>query len=376
MATVRGEPLPSGSEWTVTLRRRRWTSPRPAVTDDGGRPALGSLGRFELLEELGRGGMGVVYEAYDRESRAVVALKTLVSMDAEDVFRLKHEFRMLANLEHENFVRLEELSSVGGHLFFTMERVRGDSFLRYVRPQAEGAAGGFDEARLRSALAQLVEALGALHAAGRIHRDVKPSNVLVTTQGRLVLLDFGLTSAFGRAAERLGRSRFTAPGQAGESGYGSSSDGIWGTPAYMAPEQLDGVALSPATDWYAVGVMLYTALTGELPFQGDLLDMIHAKQTVSSPVPSARTSPRTCARSASRCSGRSRRPGRASASSAPAWASPAPPSRPRRCSSAGSRSSSACAGRSRARAPRPRPWSSAASRGSGSRRWWSASSRG
>ena len=273
--------MPGGPEWTVTLRRRRGTS-APRASADGARPAFGSLGRFELLEELGRGGMGVVYEAYDRESHAVVALKTLVSMDAEDVFRLKHEFRMLANLEHENFVRLEELSSVGGHLFFTMERVHGDPFLGYVRPKADGAADGFDEARVRTALAQLVEALGALHAAGRIHRDVKPSNVLVTTEGRLVLLDFGLTSAFGRGAERIGaRSRLAAT----EQGFGSSSDGIWGTPAYMAPEQLDGAALSPATDWYAVGVMLYAALTGELPFQGDLLDMVHAKQTPSSPEP-------------------------------------------------------------------------------------------
>jgi predicted ATPase len=253
----------SGRDWSVTLYSRRAAPPLlDLAPGDGERPALGTLGRFELRSELGRGGTGVVYEAYDRESRAVVALKTLVSTDPESVFRLKHEFRALANLEHENFVRLEELSSVGGHVFFTMERVHGSDFLEYVRPPARGGAGGFDEARLRTALAQLVDGLGALHAAGRIHRDIKPSNILVTTEGRVVLLDFGLTSSFG-----------------------TSDDRICGTPVYMAPEQLDGAGLSPATDWYAVGVMLYAALTGELPFEGDILEIAHAKQTHDGPAP-------------------------------------------------------------------------------------------
>jgi predicted ATPase len=253
----------SDRDWTVTVRKRRGTSALAGVaTEDGGGPALGSLGRFELREEIGRGGAGIVYEAYDRESRAVVALKTLASMDAEEVFRLKHEFRALANLEHENFVRFEELCSVGGHLFFTMERVRGGDFIQHVRPD-----GRLDEPRLRKALPQLVEGLAALHAAGRVHCDIKPSNVLVAKEGRVVLLDFGLTSKFGRGPDS-------------EKGLGRFS----GTPAYMAPEQLDGDALSPATDWYAVGVMLYGALTGELPFRGDLLRIMHAKRTGTFPV--------------------------------------------------------------------------------------------
>jgi tetratricopeptide (TPR) repeat protein len=272
----------SGPEWTVTLRSRPSTSTHPPAKD-GDRPAVGSLGRFDLLEELGRGGTGVVYEAYDRESHAVVALKTLVSRDAEDVFRLKQEFRTLANLEHENFVRFEELSSADGHLFFTMERVRGADFLRYAREPAHGRAEGFDEARLRGALGQLVDALGALHAAGRIHRDIKPSNVLVTTEGRLVLLDFGLTSGFGRSLPA------PEPSSDDESDVGGAP--ILGTPAYMAPEQLDGAALSPATDWYAVGVMLYAAMTGQLPFPVDPLDMVHAKLSAAALAPIGDSAP-------------------------------------------------------------------------------------
>jgi hypothetical protein len=252
----------SDPDWTVTVRRGPGTPELADVAVDGpGRPDLGSLGRFVLREEIGRGGAGVVYEAYDRESRAVVALKTLASMDAEEAFRLKHEFRALANLEHENFVRFEELCSVGGQVFFTMERVRGGDFLQYVRPE-----GRLDEPRLRKALAQLVEGLGALHASGRVHCDVKPSNVLVTTEGRVVLLDFGLTSRFGR-----------------RHGSGKGIGSVSGTPAFMAPEQMDGDALAPATDWYAAGVMLYAALTGDVPFRGDFLTIADAKRTGTFP---------------------------------------------------------------------------------------------
>jgi hypothetical protein len=229
------------------------------------------MGRFELRKELGRGGSGVVYEAYDRESQAMVALKTLTSLDGENLFRLKQEFRALSNLEHENFVRLGELASAAGHLFFTMERLQGSDFLQYVRANDSPATAGFDEPRLRKALAQLVDALGALHAAGKLHRDVKPPNVLVTTEGRLVLLDFGLTSSFGLEA---------APSRTEEEDFIASNQRICGTPAYMAPEQLDGTALSPATDWYAVGVMLYAALAGELPFHGNILQIAQAKRTL------------------------------------------------------------------------------------------------
>src|SRR6185312_9895552 len=109
------------------------------------------------------------------------------------------------------------------------------------------------ERRLREALAQLVEALAALHEAGRIHRDVKPSNVLVTAEGRVVLLDFGLATGFG------------------------SDHRIAGTPAYMAPEQIACEPLTPAADWYAVGVMIFAALTGRLPFDGEVPQILDAK---------------------------------------------------------------------------------------------------
>jgi hypothetical protein len=217
-------------------------------------------------------------------------------MDAENLFRLKHEFRALANFEHENFIRFGELSCEGGQWFFTMERIHGRDFLGHVR--GDGAAPGADEEappstpspsspppasssrlraaaraapssdveppspaerRLRLALAQLVDALAALHESGRIHRDVKPSNVLVTAEGRVVLLDFGLMTGFGL------------------------DDRVLGTPAYMAPEQIACEPLTPAADWYALGVMMYAALTGRLPFEGKVHQVMFAKVSADPP---------------------------------------------------------------------------------------------
>jgi len=120
------------------------------------------------------------------------------------------------------------------------------------------SAPPFSEARLRAALKQLVDGVLALHAAGILHRDLKPFNVLVARDGHVVILDFGLAAT----------TTDLAP---------SSQDGRFGTPAYMSPEQARGGALTMASDWYAIGVMLYEALTGQLPFSGAAADMLHAR---------------------------------------------------------------------------------------------------
>ena len=210
--------------------------------------SLAARGRFTLRRELGRGALGVVYEAFDADRNVTVALKTLraIAPDGllpDGLFRLKHEFRALEGIYHPNLVRLGELLEDDGHWLFTMELVDGVDFVRWVRPN-----GTCDRARLREALRQLVEALRVLHRAGYVHRDVKPSNVLVTPEGRVVLLDFGLVS---RVAED---DAFTGGLVAGTDGY-------------MAPEQAAGLPVTPAADWYAVGVLLHEALTGELPRQ-------------------------------------------------------------------------------------------------------------
>lgn len=211
------------------------TSFAPAVT-----APLGPSRRFEILRCIGAGGMGVVYEAVDRDRHIRVALKTMRSFSPEGLLRFKREFRALSDLRHPNLVTLGELFEERGQWFFTMELVEGVDFLSYVRCPM------FDDARLRGALRGIAQGLDCLHRAGLVHRDVKPSNLLITSAGRAVLLDFGLVFD-------------AASGEAAESGIG--------TRAYMAPEQAAGATITPAADWYSVGVLLHEALVGEKPGQ-------------------------------------------------------------------------------------------------------------
>lgn len=217
--------------------------------------------------------MGVVFRAHDRKRGMEVALKILREIDPESLYRLKNEFRALSDVRHENLVKLYELGSEGDEWFITMELVEGVDFMTYVTcddaeteavtlrehaeeitlrgvearralPRRSRQFGRAQETRLRSALRQLAAGVHAIHAAGKLHRDIKPSNAMVDADGRVVLLDFGLVSERASDAER---------------------DTVSGTPAYMAPEQLLGQPLGPASDWYSTGVMLYEALTGGIP---------------------------------------------------------------------------------------------------------------
>jgi hypothetical protein len=253
--------------------------------------------RFRVERQIGSGGMGVVYEAADTERQGErVALKTLRNLDAASLLRFKEEFRALADIHHENLVRFGDLVADGSVYFLTMELIRGVDFLSYVRPgiasasigegttdlaaetldaasSARGAIGEtsrpgkLDETRLRDALGQLARGLAALHAAGKVHRDVKPTNVLVETHDthRVVLVDFGLVTDTNATA--------------------NVDAGIAGTVAYMAPEQGAGGAVGPAADWYAAGVMLYEALTGQLPFFGSAYEVLTTKRTHTPPRP-------------------------------------------------------------------------------------------
>lgn len=194
--------------------------------------------------------MGEVYEAFDRDTTEIIALKSLVRADGDTVTRFKREFRALQSTSHPNLVSLRELVRDGDHWFLTMELVQGGHFLEHVKG---------DVNKLRSALRQLVQALRVLHGSGLIHRDIKPSNVMVSNEGRVVVLDFGLVTALDPARQSIeGRAI--------------------GTVEYMAPEQAVGRNISEAADWYAVGVLLYEALTGDVPHQGHALEIMIAKQ--------------------------------------------------------------------------------------------------
>ncbi len=269
--------------------------------------AFAGTQRFEIVRRLGEGGTGVVYEAIDREGGARLALKTLRDPEPQALYRLKREFRSLADLRHPNLVSLGELYEDRGHWFFTMELVEGSDLIQYltgidaerraalgeaetqrlprVDPAATPAAPmvGFDPPRLRDAFAQLTEAVAVLHQASKIHRDIKPSNVLVTEAGRVVLLDFGLVAELEREEQ--------------------SQDGVLvGTAAYMAPEQAAGRRVGPEADWYSVGVLLYEALTGRPPFVGPTLKVLVDKQQAR-PVPVDRVNPRVPPDLAALCTG-------------------------------------------------------------------------
>jgi eukaryotic-like serine/threonine-protein kinase len=202
--------------------------------------------RYAIAELIGEGAMGLVFRAFDRDMAVDVALKTLRARLPEDVYHLKKEFRALVDLEHPNLVRLFDLVVSSGQCFFTMELIEGPPFDEWVMAGTDVTERS---RRAVSGLWQLAAGLGALHGAGKLHRDIKPSNVLVSSDERLVLVDMGLVSHFASNQSRAS--------QAGQ---------LAGTLEYMAPEQGRGEALTEAADWYSVGVLLYEALTGKLPF--------------------------------------------------------------------------------------------------------------
>lgn len=290
--------------------------------------------RYEIVRKVGEGGMGVVYEAVDRLRGRKVAIKTLNRFDADGIYRIKQEFRSLSDVAHPNLVKLHELVCEDEVWFFTMELVDGVELLHWLhgaRPprvvveapepsapsssaawaagsgahvslpigdeesteplgsapptgagtpqiwapgrtpkgQAFASVAELDLERLGPALGELTEAIMALHETGRLHRDIKPSNVMVTETGRVVLLDFGLvTPMYDRYLVRS-----TVQGM------------VCGTVAYMSPEQGAGDALTPASDWYSVGVILFEALTGRLPFTGTMFRVLMDKQQAQPPGP-------------------------------------------------------------------------------------------
>ncbi len=218
------------------------------------------------MRRIGAGSGGVVYEVEDRQTRQRVALKTLRYGDVDRLYRLKREFRALAEVSHRNVVALHELVVEGTNCFVTMELVGGIDFISYIR----GAAADEGEVctRLRETLPQLAQGLQAIHDAGVVHRDIKPSNVIVTSEGRVVILDFGLASI------------------AATESTDSLADHIVGTPKYLAPEQAGtGAAPTPAADWYSVGALMFEALVGQPPFAGSVMEILLQKQTGPIPDP-------------------------------------------------------------------------------------------
>jgi predicted Ser/Thr protein kinase len=235
-----------------------------------------TLGRFRLERELGAGGMGVVHAAFDPDLERRIALKVLRSATApaEARDRLLREARAMARLSHPNVVTVHEVGTAGGRDFVAMELIHGETLAEWLRAQPRPPAEILD------AFLAAGRGLAAAHAAGIVHRDFKPHNVLRSRDGRIVVTDFGLArEAYGALPPALDQTLPTGvTASAASPLVGLTVTGsLLGTPAYMAPEQWQGGPVTPATDQFAFCVALWEALAGQRPYPGPMLDDLRAQ---------------------------------------------------------------------------------------------------
>jgi serine/threonine protein kinase len=224
------------------------------------------VGGYEILGELGRGGMGVVYKARQAALKRLVALKMILAgphAGGQALARFRAEAEAIARLQHPHLVQIHDIDEENGQPYFVMEFVDGGSL-------AQKLSGSLMLPRPTARLIEtLARAVHAAHDKGIVHRDLKPGNILLMADGTPKISDFGL-------AKRL-------DGDLGQ----TQSGAVLGTPFYMAPEQASGRThdIGPATDVYALGVLLYQALTGRLPFRGqsvaETLDLVRTSEPVS-----------------------------------------------------------------------------------------------
>lgn len=206
------------------------------------------IGKCEILSEIGRGGMGIVYKGHQESLDRDIAIKMLppqMSLDKEAVARFKKEARAIAKLQHENIVQIFEIEEQDGEHFILMEFLDGVSLDRVVRDKAIPV----EREELISFLIQVCDALECTHKNGIIHRDVKTANIFITWDKKVKLMDFGISKTTQGTLLTTGVSM--------------------GTPSYMSPEHAKGETLDPRSDIYSLGVVLYECLTGRLPFIGE-----------------------------------------------------------------------------------------------------------
>ncbi|HWI70839.1 MAG TPA: serine/threonine-protein kinase, partial [Baekduia sp.] len=225
-----------------------------------------TVGRYEMLREIGRGGMATVYLARQPELRRLAALKELGTLRAEDqsmVGRFLHEARMAGSLNHPNIVTVYDYFEDGGTPYIAMEYVEGGS----LRPLV---ATGLSLAQIGGVLEGVLAGLEAAARHGIVHRDLKPENLLVTEDGGIKITDFGI----GKATLGL----FTMASL-------TATGATMGTPAYMAPEQARGLDVTPQTDLYAAGIIAYELLAGRTPYADTPTPMAMLMRHVNDPPP-------------------------------------------------------------------------------------------
>jgi serine/threonine-protein kinase len=205
-------------------------------------------GRYKIIEQIGSGGMALVYKAQDLSLGRLVAIKILRdNLETEKNFqeRFQNEARAAANLAHPNIVTIHDFGYAGTRSFIVMEFIEGQTLKALIKAHAPFT---LDEAL--DLTVQMCAGVGYAHRAGLVHCDIKPQNVLVTSEGRVKVTDFGIARALASINP------------------GEITDTVWGSPQYFAPEQAMGQAPTPASDVYSIGVIMFEMLAGRLPFVG------------------------------------------------------------------------------------------------------------
>jgi TolB-like protein/Flp pilus assembly protein TadD len=219
------------------------------------------LGDFEILREIGRGGMGTVYEARQISLDRKIALKILppqASADPERLRRFEREARALAAIEHPNIVTIHSVETCGEIHFITMELVRGEPLSKGIPKD------GLPVGKLLELAVQLADALAAAHRHGVVHRDLKPANIVVSESGQVKVLDFGLARLRRPATEEPeGDTRLPTRSEA------ATGQQVFGTLPYMSPEQIEGKPIDSRSDVFSLGIVLHEMATGQRPFSGD-----------------------------------------------------------------------------------------------------------
>lgn len=258
--------LPPG---TMSASPQRMADSTKSLQFDSREPYPQRFGAYELLGELARGGMGVVFKARQVELDRTVALKMILGIQEDQAAkRFVQEARATATMDHPNIVPIYDVGNFEGRLFFTMPFVDGPSLKALVE-----SSGVPPVSKALSLFVQIVAGMAHAHRRGIVHRDLKPANVLVDSDGRPRVADFGLAKKYDDAA----RHELTGTGQ------------IMGTPAYMSPEQAqDSKDVTPASDVYSLGAILYFLLTGRAPFTGTNITELLIQVVTTTPA-----SPRT-----------------------------------------------------------------------------------